>query len=168
MVHSVELLFDLDTEAAIRRAWDGLRAAGVSAQSPAARPHVTLVVASGMDHAVAEALSVLLPRFPLRCRVGSALVFGRSAAVLARMIVPSAELLDVHAEACRLAADHLTSEPMPHTQPGDWTPHVTLGRRVSAERLAAALAVAGRPAEIVGSFVGLRHWDGDNHTEYLI
>ena len=37
MVHSVELLFDLDTEAVIRRAWDDLRDAGIAAQPPAAR-----------------------------------------------------------------------------------------------------------------------------------
>ena len=30
--------------------------------------------------------------------------------------------------------------------------------------LAAALAVAGRPAEICGEFVGLRHWDGDTYV----
>lgn len=168
MVHSVELLFDLDTEVVIRRAWDDLRAAGLSAQRPTARPHVTLVVAGGMDHAVAQSLSTLLPRFPLPCRVGSALVFGRSAGVLARSIVPSAGLLEIHADACRLAADHLTSAAMPHTQPGDWSPHVTLGRRIPADRLGSALSIAGHPTEISGAFVGLRHWDGDARTEHLI
>ncbi len=168
MVHSVELLFDLDTEAVIRRAWDDLRAAGIAAQRPTARPHVTLVVAGGMDDAVAQSLSALSPRFPVPCRVGSALVFGRSAAVLTRSIVPSAGLLEIHAEACRLAAGHLASAPMPHTQPGDWAPHVTLGRRIPADRLATALSIAGHPAEISGAFVGLRHWDGDTRTEHLI
>lgn len=168
MVHSVELLFDPDTEATVRRCWDELRAAGVPTQSPSARPHATLVVADAMDHTVAKSLSVLLPKFPLPCRVGAALVFGRSAAVLARLIVPSAELLLLHAQAGLLADAHLHPGPMPHTEPGDWTPHVTLGRRIPADRLAAALGIAGRPAEIMGSFVGLRHWDGGSRTEYLV
>jgi len=152
----------------IRRAWDDLRAAGLAAQRPTARPHVTLVVATGMDEGVAQSLSVLSPRFPVPCRVGSALVFGRSAAVLARSIVPSAGLLEIHADACRLAADHMRSAPMPHTRPGDWSPHVTLGRRIPADRLATALSIAGHPAEISGEFVGLRHWDGDTRTEIEI
>ena len=168
MVHSVELLFDLDTEAIIRRAWDELRAAGLRAQPPGARPHVTLVVASGMDDAVVQSLTSLLPLFPLRCVVGPALVFGRAAAVLTRLIVPSAQLLDLHALACQVSADHLRPGPMPHSEPGDWTPHVTLARRIPADGLVSALQVAGHPAEIKGSFVGLRHWDGNTRTERLV
>jgi hypothetical protein len=168
VVHSVELVFDPDTEAAVRRCWDELRSVGVSAQHPAARPHVTLMVAERIDAAVAEVLSALLSKFPLPCRVGPALVFGRSAAVLARLIVPSAELLALHAQARLLADVYLYPGPMPHTEPGDWTPHVTLGRRIPGDRLTAAVNIAGRPAEIAGSFVGLRHWDGDARAERLI
>lgn len=168
MVQSIELLFDPDTEAAVHEIWDALRAARLSAQHRGARPHVTLIVASEMDGAVAESLSVLLPRFPLLCRIGAALVFGREAAILARLIVPSAELLALHAEAHRLSADHPGSVLMPHTEPGDWTPHVTLGRRIPADGLATALQIGGRPAQITGSFVGLRHWDGDSRIEHLI
>lgn len=35
MVHSIELVFDSDTEAAIRRIWAGLAAAGIPSQAPA-------------------------------------------------------------------------------------------------------------------------------------
>jgi len=45
MVHSIELLFDRDTEAAIRQIWDGLATADIPSQAPAGRPHVTLAVA---------------------------------------------------------------------------------------------------------------------------
>ncbi|CMT26922.1 Uncharacterised protein [Mycobacterium tuberculosis] len=34
MVHSIELVFDSDTEAAIRRIWAGLAAAGIPSQAP--------------------------------------------------------------------------------------------------------------------------------------
>lgn len=167
MVHSVELLFDAETEAAIGHSWDELRAAGLPAQVRVARPHVTLVVADHLDSAVRQALTVLLDRFPLPCRVGSALIFGRSAAVLARVIVPGAHLLQLHADVHRVVIPH-SSAVLPHTEPGDWTPHVTLGRRIPADGLATALRIAGSPAEIAGSFVGLRYWDGDSRTEHVV
>ena len=167
MVHSVELLFDAATEATIARSWDELRAAGLPAQADAARPHVTLTVANKLDIAVMQALTVLLDRFPFPCRVGSALIFGRSAAVLARSIVPGAHLLQLHADTHRVVAPY-SSPVLPHAEPGDWTPHVTLSRRVPAGGLATALRIAGSPAEIAGSFVGLRYWDGDSRTEYIV
>ena len=168
MVHSVELLFDLDTEAAIRGIWDTLRDNGIAAQPVAARPHTTLTVADQIDDAVLPALAGLAGRFPFRVRVGAALVFGRSAAILTRLVVPSAQLLDLHAEVSRLTAPHLRPGPMPHTVPGDWTPHVTLARRVLPDRLARALAIAGRPAEISATAAGLRLWNGNARTEIRI
>ena len=45
MVHSIELVFDSDTEAAIRRIWADLAAVGIPSQAPASRPHATMVVA---------------------------------------------------------------------------------------------------------------------------
>ena len=45
MVHSIELVFDGVTEAAIRRIWADLAAAGIPSQAPASRPHLTLAVA---------------------------------------------------------------------------------------------------------------------------
>ena len=168
MVHSVELLFDLDTEAVIRRAWDDLRVAGIVAQPPAARPHATLCVAQQIDEAVLPALAGIGDRFPFPVRLGATLVFGRSAGILARLVVPSVELLALHAEVCRLSTPHLRPGPMPHTAPGDWTPHVTLARRVPPDRLARALGIAGRPAEIGATAGGLRLWNGNERTEIQI
>lgn len=168
MVHSVEFVLDGGTEAAVRRTWESLRAQGIPAQSPAALPHVTITVAERIHPEVIPVLAAVLDKLPLRCRIGGALVFGRSAAVLARSVVPSAELLDLHATVCRLAADYLTPGPMPHTRPGEWTPHITLGRRIPADGLAAALRLAGDPPELVGEFVGLRYWDGTAKREFPI
>ena len=60
MVHSVELVFDVDAEARIRKVWDDLSAVGVRSQaatkSASNRPHVTLVVAERMAEGVDEAL----------------------------------------------------------------------------------------------------------------
>ena len=53
MAHSVELLFDQSTDAAIRRQWAALADAGLPSQanhpSPTNRPHVTLTVAQRID-----------------------------------------------------------------------------------------------------------------------
>ncbi|CRZ14514.1 2'-5' RNA ligase family protein [Mycolicibacterium neworleansense] len=168
MVHSVELVFDPDTEAAVRGIWDALRDADIPSQAPASRPHATLTVAQRIDARAEEELGVLVDRFPLPCRIGATLIFGRSAGVLARLLVPTAELLTVQADAHRLCLPFMDPAPMPHAEPGQWTPHVTLARRVAPGRLATAMRIAGRPAEIVGRVTGLRHWDGDKRTEHPI
>lgn len=168
MVHSVELVFDPDTETAIRHIWDGLAEAGIPSQAPASRPHVTLTVAERMAPAVDVLLASLVERFPLPCVVGAPLLFGRSAVILTRLVVPTAELLAVHAEVYRLCLPHLEPGPMANSLPGHWTGHVTLARRIGPAQLARALRIAGRPPVISGSFIGLRRWDGDAKTEYPI
>ena len=168
MVHSVELVFDADTESVIRQIWDGLREAGIPSQAPASRPHATLTVAERIDPAVDELLVGLADRFPFSCRIGAPLLFGRAKVVLARLVVPTIELLDVHAEVYRLCVPHLQPGPMSNAQPGQWTGHVTLARRLVPAQLGRALRIAGKPAEIKGSVVGLRRWDGKSKREYPI
>ena len=71
------------------------------------------------------------------CAPGRPIVFSHGAAgahggfVLARSVLPSTELLGVHATVLRLADDHLDGE-TDHCRPGQWAPHVTLARRLSA------------------------------------
>jgi 2'-5' RNA ligase superfamily protein len=168
MVHSIELVFDHDTEATIRRTWADLAAVGIPSQAPASRPHVTLVVAERIAPDVDALLRPVAQQLPLRCTLGASLLFGRSSAVLARLIVPTAELLALHAEVHRVCGPHLASGPMPNSQPGQWTGHVTLARRVAGAQFARALRIAGRPSEIHGTFAGLRRWDGNKRVEHLI
>lgn len=168
MVHSIELVFDPDTEAAVRGIWDTLRDKGIPSQAPASRPHTTLTVAQRIDSQAQPALAELVDRFPLPGRLGATLIFGRSAGVLARLLVPTDELLRVQADVYRLCLPFMDPAPMPHAEPGNWTPHVTLARHVAPARLATALRIAGRPAEIVGQVTGLRHWDGDQRMEHPI
>ncbi len=168
MVHSVELVFDPDTEAAIRHIWDGLREAGIPSQAPASRPHATLTVAERIDPEVDQLLSSLADRFPFPCRIGAPLLFGRSKVVLARLLVPTTALLDVHADVHRLCMPHLQPGPMPNALPGQWTGHVTLARRLVPGQLGRALRIAGKPQEIAGSVIGLRRWDGNKKQEFAI
>jgi hypothetical protein len=168
MVHSVELVFDADTEAAVRHIWDALRGAGIPCQAPASRPHATLTVAERIDPEVDELLRPLVARFPLVCRIGAPLLFGGAKPVLARLVVPSAELLEVHAEVHRLCLPHLRPGPMANAVPDQWTAHVTLARRVVPAQLGRAVRIAAKPAEIVGGVAGLRRWDGNARLEHPI
>jgi 2'-5' RNA ligase len=168
MVHSIELLFDRDTEAAIRHIWDGLAAADIPSQAPASRPHVTLAVAERISPEVDTLLRPVAQRLPVGCVVGASLLFGRSNAVLARLIVPTAELLALHAEVHRICGPYLAPEPMPNCLPGQWTAHVTLARRVGGAQLGRALRIAGRPSEMRGTLAGLRRWDGSKRVDHLI
>lgn len=166
MVHSIELVFDRDTEAAVRQLWAELAAAGIPGQTPAGRPHVTLTVAGRIAPEVDGLLAPLGERMPLRCVVGAPVLLGRDASVLARLVVPTTALLELQAEVHRCCLPHLVPGPLPHTAPGRWTAHVTVARRVRSEQLGWALQIAGRPAELEGHFAGLRRWDGDERIEH--
>ncbi|OBI38308.1 2'-5' RNA ligase family protein [Mycobacterium colombiense] len=168
MVHSIELVFDRHTESAVRNIWEALAGAGIPSQAPASRPHVTLAVAEGIAPDVDELLSPLTERLPLRCLIGAPVLFGRASAVFARLVVPTGELLALHAQVHRVCGPYLSPGPMPNSLPGQWTAHVTMARRVGGAHLGRALRIAGRPAQIDGSFAGLRRWDGNKKAEHPI
>lgn len=172
MVHSVELLFDADTDAAVRRVWDDLAAAGIRSQaghsSPTNRPHTTLTVAAHFDGFVDAALAPVLRRLPLRCRIGAPMLFGRGPFTLVRLLVPSPELLALHAEVHRRCLPHTPDGPLPHADVAGWTPHVTLARRVPATEVPTAAALIGTGGDIDGWAVALRHWDGNEKVEHPI
>jgi hypothetical protein len=168
VVHSVELVFDRDTEDAVRHIWDELRDAGIPSQAPASRPHATLTVAERIDPEVEAALAPLVARFPLPCRIGAPLFFGRAKVVLARLLVPTAALLDLHARVHQLSEPHAHPAPMANGRPDEWTAHVTLARRVVPAQMGRAVRIAGKPQEVKGSVIGLRRWDGNSKREYPI
>lgn len=171
MAHSIELLFDDATEAAIRRDWTALAQAGLPSQgqhrSPTNRPHVTLTVSDHIDPLVDTELAEPAQLLPLNCRIGAVMVFGRATVTLVRLIVPSVALLDLHDRVAAVSAARQTPGPFAHSQPGQWTPHVTLCRRLSPRDLAAALEVIGAD-DLDGTFAGLRRWDGDARVDTLI
>ncbi|HWF30248.1 MAG TPA: 2'-5' RNA ligase family protein [Mycobacterium sp.] len=168
MVHSIELVFDHDTEAVIRRIWADLAGAGIPSQAPASRPHVTLAVAERIAVDVDELLRPVSKQLPLVAAIGAPVLFGRANVVFARLVVPTTELLALHAEVHRLCLPHMVPAPMPNSVPGQWTAHITLARRVGGGQLGRALRIAGRPSQIDGRFAGLRRWDGTKRAEHLI
>ena len=172
MVHSVELLFDSETESAVQQIWADLMAVGIRSQaahrSPSNRPHITLTVAERMDDTVDAALLPVLARLPLDCRIGARMLFGSRAITLVRLVVPSVQLLALHAEVHRICLAQTPDGPLVHAEPGAWTPHVTLARRLSPEVLPQALALPQVSHEIPGRITGLRHWDGNTKVVHPI
>jgi 2'-5' RNA ligase len=168
MVHSLELLLDPHTEAAIRRVWENLSDAGLHSPAPTSRPHMTLAVADRISPEVDAALRPLAQRFPISCVVGAPMLFGRSPLILVRHVVPSTELLSLHAEVARVCLPYLDPGPVPNTLAGQWTPHVTLARRVEPSQLVAVIGRRGVTRDITARVVGLRRWDGNKRVEHVI
>ncbi len=171
MAHSVEVLFDPETDGAVRRDWTALAEAGLPSQahhrSPTNRPHVTLTVGDRIDPGVDADLAAPAGLLPLRCLIGAPIVFGRRSLTLVRLIVPSAELLRLHESVDTVCRNRVDGGPFAHARPGRWTPHVTLCRRLAPADLPAALAALG-PDDVAGTFAGLRRWDGDARVDRLI
>lgn len=173
MAHSIEMLLDADGDAAIRAAWQALADAGLPSQShitaPTNRPHITLLAAAGITAAADEPLRRLTGRLPFAAILGAPLVLGGPRHTLARLIVPSAQLVELHAEIYRHVLPHVVGEPFAHSRPGHWTPHATLGRRFTGPDVGAALTcLAGMSADLEIRVSGLRRWDGDQRVEQLL
>ncbi|MET0820857.1 MAG: 2'-5' RNA ligase family protein [Aeromicrobium sp.] len=169
MVQSVELVLDPVLDGQVREEWQLLLAADLPSQARHAgasnAPHVTLGVADRIDAAAERALENVDYGAGLPLRLGGPLVFGGRTSVLSRAVVPTSQLLATH------AAVHSALSGMPGrpdtTQPGLWTPHVTLARRLGRDELSAALTVlAERPRELIGTIRCGRRWDSDERTTW--
>ena len=169
MVQSVELLLDVDLGARVRAQWRALVEAGLPSlgrhTGPTNAPHVTLTVASGVGPVHEDRLADAVPStdLPLPLLLGGYVVFGTHKHVLARLVVPSVRLLDLHARAAAAWSDALE---LPDTaRPGRWTPHVTLASHLTDTQLGQALTAlrALDPAvhDGSGSAVAVRRWDGE-------
>ncbi|MGO4203378.1 2'-5' RNA ligase family protein [Rhodococcus sp. TAF43] len=171
MVQSVELLLDRDIDATVRAEWRRLSSARLPSQdritAESNRPHVTLGVAHHVPPDVEVALVRELPSAPLSLRLGGVVVFGGRRLTLARLVVPTTELLTLQRIVYELMVD---CEGVPsHIVPGEWTPHVTLSRRIQAMDLGTAIVVTRAGArDVVGRSDGIRRWDSDAKREWLI
>ena len=138
---------------------------------PARRPHITLTWATAYGEDGERDLPGLVlagAGLPVAIRLGGLVVFGRRPRfVLARAVVPSKDLLDLHER----VATRLRDSPgfSATARPAAWTPHVTLARLRSAEQLAAAIELlSAGPGARAGSVVAVRRWDGYNRREWLV
>jgi 2'-5' RNA ligase len=153
---SIELLLDEATEHAVRAEWQRLAEAGLSSMAAhtasSNRPHLTLLVREALPDLSSDAI---LERGAFAVALGAPLLFGAGdRRVLARSVIPSQELLELHARVHALAGP---GDDAPHTAIGAWTPHVTLARRMKLTDAATALPLIG--GELHGRARGLRRWD---------
>lgn len=163
---SIELLLDGASERFILGDWDALQDAGLPSRaahtSPSNRPHITLVAAPALSDGQDDQLAGAFP-LPLPLRFDGFVLFdaGRRGYVLARQVVCSAGLLQLHSSAHAAAGkiDSLAST----TLPDAWVPHVTLANAIPADRLAEALGVL-RSSMPEGRAVAARRWDSRART----
>lgn len=179
-MYSVELVLDGVADTAVRDEWASLMRAGLPSQGrhtgASNRPHLTLALSATASEPVRVRLAAIAAELPLRVRLGAVLLFGnrppgeagrpgRAALVLARLVVPDPDLLTLQRQV--VAA---LDEPVDRHgtfAAGAWTPHVTLGRRFTADQVAAALPVLG-PDPIRGTLRRLRLWDMSGHEEHWV
>ena len=168
MTQAVELLLDPESDAAVRDQWRLLDEAGLPSRgrhrSPSNRPHVTVAavarIAPAAEHEIARAC---VDRLPIAVRLGAPVVFGVDPVVLVRLVIPTAALLDLHAVVARFAEVPSGST----SEPGAWTPHVTLSQRLSRAHLPRALeALPGDDLPLRLEFA--RRWDGEARREWVL
>ena len=169
-LNSVEALLDPATDAAVRAEWEALLRAGLSSQAshrgPSNAPHVTLCgaprIPSGVEEKLGAAIVASGGHPPLTVRLGPLLVLGSRRPVLARLVLPTPELLRLQADVAEVMA---ACDDVPATLvPGHWAPHVTLARGLHLEGIGSALAVLdalGHPGARDAELHSVRRWDPD-------
>lgn len=172
MAHSIELLVDPDTDAAVRRMWTALVDSGLPSQgnhrSSSNRPHITLVAAERIDPGIDDLARTLESRLPLRVDVGASLVFRGGRSTVARLVVASRELLALHREVYEIAGPFVRGEIFEHCEPDRWTPHLTVARRVTDDQLGRAITVADdstHGVSVTATITAMRRWDSDARAE---
>lgn len=157
---SIDLTFDDATETAVRDEWDALERAGFSSlgahTTASNRPHLTLVVGTPLEILDQPQHDPV----PLPITIGAPVLFGSGdRRVLARLVTPTAALLDLQAS---VHASVRQQGLVAHSHPGSWVGHVTLARRIRLDDLAQALGLLGD--DIVGEATGLRLWNAETRT----
>jgi 2'-5' RNA ligase len=159
-VLSLELLLDPAGERAVRAQWERLAAAGIRSlaahTAPSNRPHVTLTLVRDLDDDLRDRLAGIAVVLPIGIRLERTVRFGAPGRqVLAWRVTDDGPLRELHR-----AIDDAISDPradVPHVAPDDWTPHITLARRVSDDEAARAEALLDPPGPV--RLVALRSWD---------
>ena len=175
---SIELVLAGAADQAVRDDWAALVRAGLPSQArhtgASNRPHLTLALTASAPALVRARLAAIADDLPLPMTVGSLLVFGRrqpsgagrasqTAFILSRLMVPDQAVLTLQQRVVAALDDPVDRHGT--FGAGAWTPHVTLGRRMTADQVADALTVLGADP-VPGTFSRLRLWDMAEHQEH--
>jgi hypothetical protein len=160
-VVSIEMLLDEQTERRVRSDWRSLADAGLSSlgayTAPSNSPHITVLVRPRLDQVE---FAAAIAQLPVPVTLAESVFFEHGdRGVLAWRVELTAALRDLHRAVHDAAGP---GEDAPHTGGDDWTPHVTLARRLRTADLAMARELIGPP--LAGSAVGLRRWDSALRT----
>jgi 2'-5' RNA ligase len=171
MVQSVELLLDADSDAVVCAEWSTLVEGGLPSQArhtgATNRPHVTLAVARALDAVQESAIGAAVSgSLPLPLRLGGLLVFGPGPFILCRLVVPSAALLALQRQV--VSALGTGSAAFPHQQPGAWTAHVTLARKLAPDQLADAVQLLSPAPDVPAAGTAVRRWDGERKLAWTV
>ncbi|MCB9688191.1 MAG: 2'-5' RNA ligase family protein [Alphaproteobacteria bacterium] len=143
--HAVELYFDDQTEALVRRLWRLLADAGAedSQHVLGLRPHLSLTVAEGVDtDGMREVLAEWAARTePFAVTLSSIGVFPGERGVVFLAPTPRARLLQVHAD-FQVAFAGFLGKQQAWYRPDRWVPHVTLAHVGGAARAGRVLATS--------------------------
>jgi 2'-5' RNA ligase len=144
-MRTVELLVDDGLDRAVRAAWRRLDQTGFPSlarhRHPANRPHLTLASAEQLPPGAAEALAGVLRMLPIPVRLDGLHFFGGRAGVLAWAVDGGGALRDLQAQVWS-ALDG--GDRHPQHEPGAWTPHISLARRLRPDQAPlAAVAIGG-------------------------
>jgi 2'-5' RNA ligase len=144
-MRTVELLGDDELDRAVRAAWRRLDQVGFPSlarhQHPTNRPHLTLASADQWPPGAAAALAEALRALPVPVRLDRLMFFGGRAGTLAWVVDGGDALRDLQAQVWS-ALDG--ADRNPQHDPGTWTPHISLARRLQpAQAPLAAIAVGG-------------------------
>ena len=81
-------------------------------------------------------------------------------------MVPSVELLDLQRRV--LTAIGRGLEAFPHQDPGSWTGHVTLARRLTTDQLAGAVQLLSPADDVAAHAASIRRWDGERKIAWTV
>ena len=171
MTQSVELLLDDVADADIRAQWDRLGDAGLptarrAEPSPHHAPHVTLWAGDRLSDAADAQLPPLFTHLDLELVIGGVLIFGprRWGFVLARQVLVSTGLAALQQQVVAVCGRG-------YGQFGDgqWSPHITLARRMHSDQIGPALQALGRArGELTSTIRRARRWDGDRKVAWSL
>lgn len=160
-MHSIELIVDDETDRQVRTQWVALDEAGLPSQARHAgasnRPHITLALTDTLTGDVIHRLAATTADLPIPITLGGLLLFGATRVVLARHVVASIALLDLQSRVFAALSDPV--DPHHTFAPGQWTPHVTLARRLRPDQVGSALTQLNPLEPITGELTRARRWD---------
>ena len=142
MPYAVEMFFDKESDAQIRKIWRSLKESGISSwmEDSGSVPHVTLSVFGELDADEADrrlaSFAEKVSGFPLVfASIGA---FPTDEGVLFLAPVVTGELLRVHNAFHDFFAD-LREDQWPYYLPDSWVPHCTLAINIKKEEIHKAL-----------------------------